>query len=71
MADQEAKLEALRVHLAQGFKQAKSGQFVEGFSIDSVIDEIEKGVAAADERRLQNHHEIKAIWTAKLTKIEE
>jgi hypothetical protein len=66
MADQKAKLKALRAHLAQGFEQAKSGQFVEGFSMDSLIDEIEKGVTTTDAGRLLDHHKIKAAWEAKL-----
>lgn len=68
MTDQKAKLEALRAHLAQGFEQVKSGQFVEDFSMDRFIDEIDKGITAADEGRLLDHHEIKAIWLAKLPK---
>ena len=68
MVDQKAKLEALCAHLAQGFEQAKSGQFVEDFSMDSFIAEIDKGITAADEGRLLDHHELKAIWLAKLPK---
>jgi len=41
MERQKSKLEALRTHLAQGAKQAKAGEFVEGFSMDTVINDLD------------------------------
>jgi antitoxin ParD1/3/4 len=34
---QKARLDALRLHLAQGAAQARKGEFVEGYSADGVI----------------------------------
>ena len=36
------KLEALRSHLSVGEEQAKNGEFVEGFSMDSLITELDQ-----------------------------
>jgi antitoxin ParD1/3/4 len=36
------KLQALRLHLAQGVQQARRGEFVENFSMDTLIEELDK-----------------------------
>ena len=41
MEERKSKLEALRMHLAQGSQQAKSGDFVNDFSIESLIDDLD------------------------------
>ena len=41
MEERKSKLEALRAHLAQGALQAKSGNFVENFSMDSLINDLD------------------------------
>jgi antitoxin ParD1/3/4 len=43
MEERKTKLELLRSHLAQGAKQAEAGEFVENFSMDSIIRELDKG----------------------------
>lgn len=42
MEERKTKLDALRKHLAQGAEQAASGQFVEGFSMNSLIEDLDK-----------------------------
>ena len=42
MEERKSKLEALRAHLAQGAEQAKMGNFAENFSMDTLIDELDK-----------------------------
>ena len=42
LEERKQKLEALRVHLAQGAQQADQGQFIEKFSIDDLIEELDK-----------------------------
>ncbi len=42
LEEQESKLSALRAHLAQGAAQAASGEFVEDYSIESVISELDR-----------------------------
>lgn len=42
MEERKSKLDALRNHLAQGAEQARSGQFVEGFSMDNLIEDLDK-----------------------------
>lgn len=42
MEERKSKLEALRNHLMQGADQAKAGHFVEDFSMDSLISELDK-----------------------------
>lgn len=42
MEERKSKLDALRSHLAQGAEQARSGQFVEDFSMDSLIEGLDK-----------------------------
>lgn len=44
MEERKAKLEALRAHLAQGAEQARAGQFVEDYSIDRLIGELDAEV---------------------------
>lgn len=41
MEERKSKLEALRSHLMQGAEQAKSGQFVDDFSMDSLINDLD------------------------------
>lgn len=41
MEERKNKLEALRSHLIQGAEQAKSGQFVDDFSINSLIHDLD------------------------------
>jgi antitoxin ParD1/3/4 len=41
MEERKAKLAALRTHLAQGEKQAQQGDFVENFSMDDLIEELD------------------------------
>ena len=38
----QEKLSALRSHLSLGAKQAQEGNFVENFSMDGLIEELEK-----------------------------
>ena len=41
MEERKTKLEALRAHLAEGAEQAKSGEFVDDFSMDSLIGDLD------------------------------
>jgi antitoxin ParD1/3/4 len=41
MEERKSKLEALRTHLAQGAEQAEKGQFVDEFSMDAVINDLD------------------------------
>ncbi len=41
MEERKTKLEALRAHLAEGAAQAERGEFVDDFSIDGIIDELD------------------------------
>lgn len=41
MEERKGKLEALRSHLMQGAEQAKAGQFVDDFSMDSLISDLD------------------------------
>ncbi len=41
MEERKGKLEALRAHLAQGAQQAKGGDFIEDFSMDSLISDLD------------------------------
>jgi len=41
MEERKSKLEALRTHLAQGAAQAQTGQFVDDFSMDSLINDLD------------------------------
>lgn len=41
MEERKTKLEALRTHLAQGAKQASAGEFVDDFSMDALINDLD------------------------------
>jgi antitoxin ParD1/3/4 len=41
MEERKSKLEALRTHLAQGAQQAKAGEFIDDFSMDTLINELD------------------------------
>jgi antitoxin ParD1/3/4 len=41
MEERKSKLEALRAHLTQGAQQAKSGDFVDDFSMDTLISDLD------------------------------
>lgn len=41
MEDRKSKLEALRTHLAEGASQARNGEFVDDFSMDSLIADLD------------------------------
>lgn len=41
MQAQEEKLQALRAHLLEGAKQAEAGEFIENFSMSSLINELD------------------------------
>lgn len=41
MEERKSKLEALRSHLAEGVTQAKNGEFVDDFSMDSLINDLD------------------------------
>ena len=41
MEERKSKLEALRSHLAQGAQQASTGEFVESFSMDTLINDLD------------------------------
>ena len=41
MEEHKSKLEALRSHLSQGAEQAKSGEFVDDFSMDALISDLD------------------------------
>ncbi|PIE36958.1 MAG: type II toxin-antitoxin system ParD family antitoxin [Gammaproteobacteria bacterium] len=40
MEERKSKLEALRAHLAEGASQASNGEFIDNFSIDSLISDL-------------------------------
>lgn len=42
LEEKKQKIEALRIHLAQGAQQADQGQFVANFSMDTLIEELDK-----------------------------
>lgn len=42
LEERKQKMEALRAHLAQGAQQAEQGQFVDNFSVDALIDELDR-----------------------------
>tara|TARA_R110002096_G_scaffold377631_2_gene571457 strand:+ start:11954 stop:12202 length:249 start_codon:yes stop_codon:yes gene_type:complete len=42
MEEKKSKLEALRTHLAKGASQAESDDFVENYSIDTIIADLDK-----------------------------
>lgn len=41
MEDRKSKLEALRSHLLEGATQAKNGEYVDDFSMDSLINDLD------------------------------
>mgnify|MGYP006001289953 CR=1 FL=1 len=41
MEEHKSKLEALRTNLAQGAKQASAGEFVDNFSMDALISDLD------------------------------
>lgn len=41
MEERKSKLEALRFHLAEGATQASNGQFINDFSMNSLIDNLD------------------------------
>ena len=41
LEERKGKLEALRIHLAQGYEQAKRGDFVSDYSIEDIISELD------------------------------
>lgn len=41
MEERKSKLEALRAHLLQGAQQAHSGDFVDDFSMDALISDLD------------------------------
>jgi antitoxin ParD1/3/4 len=41
MEVREAKLEALRAHLDEGARQADAGEFVDDFSVERLIEELD------------------------------
>lgn len=41
MEERKSKLEALRTHLAQGAEQARAGEFVDNFSMDALINDLD------------------------------
>ncbi len=41
MEERKSKLEALRTHLVQGAEQARVGEFVDDFSLDTLIDDLD------------------------------
>ncbi|UDM06521.1 MULTISPECIES: type II toxin-antitoxin system ParD family antitoxin [unclassified Halomonas] len=41
MEERKSKLEALRTHLAQGAEQASAGEFVDDFSMDALISDLD------------------------------
>ena len=42
LEERKSKIEALRAHLSQGAAQAKAGDFVEDFSMEVLIDDLDK-----------------------------
>ena len=42
LEERKSKLEALRAHLGQGTRQAASGIFVEDYSIENIIAELDQ-----------------------------
>jgi len=44
LEERKSKLEALRAHLAEGATQAAQGTFVEDYSIETVISELDQEI---------------------------
>ena len=41
MEERKSKLDALRAHLAQGAQQARAGDFVDNFSMEALISDLD------------------------------
>ena len=41
MEERKSKLEALRTHLAEGAEQARLGEFVDNFSMDALLNDLD------------------------------
>jgi antitoxin ParD1/3/4 len=41
MEERKSKLDALRHHLAQGAEQARAGEFIDDFSMDTLINDLD------------------------------
>ena len=41
MEERKSKLDALRSHLAQGAEQARAGEFVDNFTMDTLISDLD------------------------------
>lgn len=41
MEERKSKLDALRTHLAQGADQARAGEFIDDFSMDALIADLD------------------------------
>ena len=41
MEERKSKLQALRIHLSEGASQARQGKFIDDFSMDALIDELD------------------------------
>jgi len=41
MEERKSKLEALRAHLSEGAIQARNGEFIDNFSMDSLISDLD------------------------------
>jgi len=41
MEERKSKLEALQTHLAQGTEQARAGEFVDNFSMEALINDLD------------------------------
>ncbi len=41
MEERKSKLNALRSHLAHGAKQAESGEFIDNFTMDTLINDLD------------------------------
>jgi len=44
LEERKSKLEALRAHLVQGARQASKGEFVDDFSMDTLINDLDSEV---------------------------
>ncbi len=44
LEERKSKLDVLRAHLAQGAAQAERGEFVEDYSIENIIADLDRGV---------------------------
>jgi antitoxin ParD1/3/4 len=41
MEERKSKLDALRSHLAQGAEQARASQFIDNFTMDTLINDLD------------------------------